>query len=109
MKLLAMIGSLILLVWIVGMLLLTFHNVSKTLFGHVFENEPGVRFFMRQILIILWPLVLASEEGRYALRVIWTGRDDWTPPGRPDLAPTLEGDTFTTRGNVPRSSNRRVD
>jgi hypothetical protein len=87
MKLLALVGSLLLFVWIVGMLLLTFHNVSKTVFGHTFQHEPGVRFWMRQILIFLWPLVLASEEGQYALYVIWTGKDDKTPPGREDLRP----------------------
>lgn len=87
MRLLALIGSLMLFVYIVGALMLTVHNVSKTLFGHVFENEPGVRFWMRQILILLWPLVLASEEGHHALKVIWTGRDDFTPPGREDLRP----------------------
>lgn len=87
MKLLALVGSFLLFVYFVGVVLLTFHNVSKTLFGHTFENEAGVRFWMRQILILLWPLVLASEEGHYALKVIWTGRDDFTPPGREDLRP----------------------
>lgn len=87
MKFLAMLGSLLLIVWIVGMIVLTWHNVSKTVFGHVFEDEPGVRFWMRQILIIAWPLVIFSKEGHYALHVIWTGRDDRVPPGREDLRP----------------------
>jgi hypothetical protein len=86
-KLLALMGDLFLIVWIVGILMLTFHNISKTVFGHTFEKEAGVRFWMREIMIILWPLVLASEEGRYALYVIWTGRDDKTPPHREDLNP----------------------
>jgi hypothetical protein len=86
-RLLALIGSLMLLAWIIGMLVLTFHNISKTFFGHTFQDDPLVRFFMRQLLIVLWPLVLASEEGHYALYVIWTGRDDRTPPGREDLKP----------------------
>jgi hypothetical protein len=87
MRLLADIGSLLLIIYIVSVLALTWHNISKTLFGHTFEHEPGVRFWMRQILILFWPLVLASEEGRYALYVIWTGKDDRTPPGREDLRP----------------------
>jgi hypothetical protein len=87
MKLLALVGSLALFIYFVGLLTLTFHNISKTLFGHVFEAEAGTRFWMRQIMLIMWPLVLASEEGRYALYVIWTGKDDRTPPGREDLKP----------------------
>jgi hypothetical protein len=82
-----MLGSLAFIVWLVGAVTLTFHNVSKTMWGHVFEDQPGTRFWMRQILIIFWPLVLASREGHYALYVIWTGRDDRTPPGREDLRP----------------------
>lgn len=77
MKLLALTGSLLLFVYIIGLLLLTFHNLSKG----VFALETGgdsrlVRFFMRQIMILLWPLVLCSSEGRHALHVIWTGKDD---------------------------------
>lgn len=87
MKILALIGNLILIIYLLGLISLTFHNISKTLFGHVYENESGIRFWMRQIMIILWPLVIASEEGRYALYVIWTGKDDRTPPGREDLRP----------------------
>ena len=87
MKLLALVGSLALFIYIVVTLVLTFHNVSKTLFGHTFQNDAGIRFWMRQFLIAAWPLVLASEEGRYALYVIWTGKDDRTPPGREDLRP----------------------
>lgn len=81
MKLIAIAGSILLFIYLIGVILLTFHNISKTAFGHVFEDEPGVRFWMRQILILAWPLVLASEEGHYALYVIWTGKDDRTPPG----------------------------
>lgn len=85
MKFLGLLGSLVFIVYVVGVLSLTFHNVSKTLFGHTYQHEPFVRFWMRQILIILWPLVLASEEGRYALYVIWTGNNDRPIPGREDL------------------------
>lgn len=87
MKLLAIAGSILLFVWIVGVLLLTFHNISKTVFGHTYQDDPHIRFWMRQMLIIFWPLVLASEEGQYALYVIWTGKDDRTPPNREDLRP----------------------
>jgi hypothetical protein len=86
-KLLALVGSLALFIYIVVLVVLTFHNVSRTLFGHTYQHEAGVRFWMRQFMIILWPLALASEEGKYALYVIWTGKDDRTPPGREDLKP----------------------
>lgn len=76
MRLLALFGSLALFSYIIGVAVLSFHNVSKILFGHVFEEEPGTRFFMRQILIVFWPLVLASAEGRRALRIIWKGEWD---------------------------------
>jgi hypothetical protein len=87
MRLLALVGSLALFIYIVAVVLLSFHNFSRTLFGHTFEKEAGTRYWMRQIMIMLWPLAIASEEGRYALYVIWTGRDDKTPPGREDLKP----------------------
>lgn len=87
MRLLALLGSLGLMIYIIGVGFLTFHNVSRVLFGHTFEHEAGTRFWMRQLLILMWPLVLASEQGRYALYVIWTGKDDRTPPGREDLKP----------------------
>lgn len=77
MRLLAIVGSLLLLIYFVGLLTLTFHNLSKGMFGLDTEGDSRlVRLFMRQILILLWPLVLVSAEGRHALRVIWTGKED---------------------------------
>lgn len=105
MKILGLLGSLFLFFWFVGMGLLTWHNVSRWLFGQTYENEAGVRFWMRQFLIIIWPLAICSKQGLHAIKVIWTGRDDITPPGRPDL--DVEGDGFRTEDSFPRSSNRR--
>lgn len=85
MRLLGLLGSLFLLVWFVGMIVLTWHNVSRWLFGQSYEPEPAVRFWMRQFIIFTWPLAIFSEQGHHAIRVIWTGRDDLTPPGRDDL------------------------
>ncbi len=76
MRLLALVGSLALFAYLLGILILTFHNISKLMFGHIFEESPRVRFFMRQILIMLWPLVLVSAEGRRALVIIWKGEND---------------------------------
>lgn len=76
MRSLALFGSLALFSYTIGVGVMSFHNVSKLLFGHVFEESPRVRFFMRQILIVLWPLVLASAEGRRALKIIWEGKWD---------------------------------
>jgi hypothetical protein len=77
-KLLALVGSLALFIYIAGALVLTFHNLSKGMF--TVEEPEGdsrlTRFFMREIVILLWPLIMASEEGRHALRVIWTGKED---------------------------------
>lgn len=115
MKALAILGSIALFFYFVGVALLTFHNVSKFAFGHTFERtkDPASRFWMRQVLILFWPLVLASAEGRYALYVIWTGNDDRTPPGRPDLAPDeetpLTTSSFTLNETDARTSNRRKD
>lgn len=77
MKALALLGSLALLTYIVGLLALTFYNFSKGLFAlETGGDSRATRFFMRQIMIVLWPLVVCSKEGRHALRVIWTGKDD---------------------------------
>lgn len=76
MRLLALLGSAALLVWLVGIAVMTFHNLSKFMFGHTFEQNSRVRFFMRQIMIVFWPLVLASAEGRRALDIIWKGKWD---------------------------------
>lgn len=76
MKLLALAASLFIFVYVVGFLLLTAHNISKYLFTLEDNDDQLVRFFMREIMILLWPLVLFSEEGRHALRVIWTGKED---------------------------------
>jgi hypothetical protein len=77
MKALALFGSLALGIYIIGALALTFHNFSKGFFGLETGGDSRLlRFFMREILIVLWPLVLVSSEGRHALKVIWTGRDD---------------------------------
>lgn len=75
MKLLAIAGSIALFVYIIGVLALTFHNVSKGMWALETGEPRLIRFFMREIMIVLWPLVVCSEEGRHALRVIWTGRD----------------------------------
>lgn len=79
MKFIALLGSLMFIVWLVGVLTLSFHNLSKGFFGldnYVKPYHRLVRFWMREFVILLWPLVLASAEGRHALRVIWTGKDD---------------------------------
>lgn len=77
MKLLALAGSVALFLYIVGVIALTFHNISKGFFGLDTDGDSRLtRLFMRQIMIVLWPLVMASAEGRHALKVIWTGRDD---------------------------------
>ena len=76
MRLLALIGSVLFIIYIVGFIMLTFHNISKGFFALGDDRIRLTRFFMRQIIILLWPLVLASGEGRHALRVIWTGKDD---------------------------------
>lgn len=76
MRFLGLLGSVALLVYLGGLGVMTFHNLSKFMFGHVFEQNPRVRFFMRQIMIVFWPLVLASAEGRRALDIIWKGKWD---------------------------------
>jgi hypothetical protein len=77
MKLLALVGSLALFIYIIGVLTLTVHNISKSMWAlDDGEENRLVRFFMRQIVILLWPLMMVSEEGRHALHVIWTGKLD---------------------------------
>jgi hypothetical protein len=78
MKLLGLLGSLAVLVYAVVTLGLTWHNVSRWLFTleEPGRDRPGTRFWMRQLLVFIWPLVVPSEQGRHALRVIWTGKED---------------------------------
>lgn len=76
MRLLAFFGSLALLIYFCGLVALTFHNFSKSMWAVEDGESRLVRFFMRQIVIVLWPLMLVSAEGRHALKVIWTGRED---------------------------------
>jgi hypothetical protein len=105
MKLLGIIGSLMVFFYVVGVLGLTWHNVSRWLFTLEEPNKdkPATRFWMRQFMILIWPLVLPSREGRRALRVIWTGVDDR------ELTYDIEGDGFQTLNQRPRTSNRRKD
>jgi hypothetical protein len=76
MKLLALVGSLAAFVYFIGLLTLTFHNISKSMWALETGENRLVRFFMREIIILLWPLMMASEEGRHALHVIWTGKEE---------------------------------
>ena len=70
MRLLALSGSLALFVYIVVVLAFTFVNVSKWFFG---LDPEEYDFLARQGTIMLWPLVIISEEGRAALKAIWNG------------------------------------
>jgi hypothetical protein len=68
MRLLALTGSLALFVYIAVTLWLTSVNLSK----HLFADPEGENFFWeRQGTILLWPLMIISEEGRAALALIW--------------------------------------
>jgi hypothetical protein len=72
-KALALTGSLAFAIYVVVTLALTFHNVSRLVFGLGEDPEDGTNFLARQTTIILWPLVAISSEGREFLRVIWKG------------------------------------
>lgn len=68
MKLLALTGSLALFVYIAVVVWLTSVNFSKHLFA---EQGSEDLLWTRQATILLWPLMLISEEGREALALIW--------------------------------------
>ena len=68
MRLLALTGSLALFVYIVVAIWLTSVNFSKHLFAD--EGEEDL-LWTRQGTILLWPLMVISEEGREALALIW--------------------------------------
>ncbi len=68
MRLLALTGSLALFVYIAVVVWLTSINFSK----HIFADEGAEDLLWpRQATILLWPLMIISEEGRAALAIIW--------------------------------------
>jgi hypothetical protein len=72
MKALAFFGSLFLGIYILMTLAFTIVNISKVLF-ELNREEQGYRFWARQGLILMWPLVAITKEGRETLAVIWEG------------------------------------
>lgn len=75
MRLLALTGSLLLLVYILGVIVLTCVNLSRWLFD-LERNGEGERFWRRQGIIFLWPLVIMTAEGRAVLIYIWNDLDE---------------------------------
>jgi hypothetical protein len=73
MRLLELVGSLALFVYIVTVVFLTSVNLSKFLFALHRERES--HFWARQTTIFLWPLIIISREGREALAIIWQRED----------------------------------
>lgn len=71
MKLLAVLGSLLFVIYILVVLSLTVVNVSKMVFGDL--EERHTKFGMRQAMIMIWPLACITHEGRNMIRLIWDG------------------------------------
>jgi hypothetical protein len=72
MKLLAMIGDLLLIVYIIGLILMTVMNVSRSLFDPMVGTDK-MGFWPRQGMVFIWLLALFSESGIEAFKIIWTG------------------------------------
>lgn len=72
MRLLALSGSVLLAAYILGLIAMTAVNISKALF-ELNRDEQAYRFWARQGLIFLWPLVGITKEGRATLTTIWEG------------------------------------
>lgn len=72
MRLLAVLASLALAIYVVGVLFFTVSNISKLIFSFK-RHDLGYKFWSRQGIILTWPIALMSEEGRTALPIIWKG------------------------------------
>ena len=69
MRLLALFGSLALFCYIAVVVWMTSINVSRYLFSNEVE---ATAFWNRQFTILLWPLIVISEDGRKVLADFWT-------------------------------------
>ena len=73
MKLIALVGSFLLFIYLLGVLVMTSVNVSRYLFS---DEVTGEFFWNRQLTIVLWPLIIISEEGRDTLTSMWNREQD---------------------------------
>lgn len=69
MKLIALVGSFMLFLYLAGVVWMTSVNISRYVFSDEENAEP---FWIRQFTIFLWPLGIISEEGRSALAYFWS-------------------------------------
>lgn len=70
MKFLGLLGSLGFCIYIVALIVLTSVNVSRYMFD-IDRDREGPKFWKRQLLILLWPLVIITAEGRAVLYFVW--------------------------------------
>jgi hypothetical protein len=75
MKLLAMMGDLILITYLIGLILMTVMNVSRSMFDPMILGEDKMGFWARQGMVFVWLLAMFSDSGIKAFRIIWTGDD----------------------------------
>ena len=69
MKLLALVGSLALFIYIAVIIYCTAVNISRYLFS---EETTSGKFWEREVTIILWPLIILTEDGRETLIAFWS-------------------------------------
>jgi uncharacterized membrane protein len=63
---------LVYLLWSIGAIVVLARGLSQIFFG---RKAPGVQRFSRAVLLaLLWPIAVATAEGRAALRAL--GRSD---------------------------------
>jgi hypothetical protein len=73
MKLLAVLGSIAIFVYIMGLILLSVMNVSRAMFDKYIQENEGFGFLARQGMVFIWPLALFSNSGQKAFKLIWFG------------------------------------
>lgn len=73
MRLIALCGSLALSLYIGVVVWLTSINISRYIFSSEYTADP---FWNRQLSILLWPLMIISEDGRKAMADFWKKEED---------------------------------
>lgn len=73
MKLLAILGSFALFVYLVVLIIMTVMNVSRTLFDPLIKGHDGHGFLARQGFLVIWPIAVFSRSGIAVFKLVWEG------------------------------------
>jgi hypothetical protein len=76
MKMFAMLGDLVLFIYLAGVAVMTIINASRAMFDPYIKGQDEMGFMARQGMIFIWPFAMFSDSGQKAFGLIWKGRYD---------------------------------